>query len=133
MLRALQNFENKQELIKAPRRSNNCQIKHACTMLPTILPLQVIKTLLAIPGLGESKARTLLRNFGSIEAVATASEADLSLAIGSSAGRAVAGFLGKPRDETGGFLNYIRKWEIATLNTVHPHAPEMHFMLRNKF
>ena len=57
-------------------------------MLPTILPLQVITTLLAIPGLGESKARTLLKNFGSIEAVATASEADLSLAIGSSAARA---------------------------------------------
>ena len=70
-------------------------------MQPTIFPLQVITTLLAIPGLGESKARTLLRNFGSIEAVATASEADLSLAIGSSAARAVAGFLGKPRDEAG--------------------------------
>ena len=74
-------------------------------MPSTLLLLQVITTLLAIPGLGESKARTLLRNFGSIETVATASEADLSLAIGSSAARAVAGLLGKPRDETEVFLS----------------------------
>jgi len=58
---------------------------------------KVITTLLTIPGLGESKARTLLRNFGSIEAIAKASESDLSLAIGSSGARAVAGFIGKPR------------------------------------
>ena len=64
---------------------------------------QVITTLLTIPGLGESKARALLRNFGSIEAIAKASESELSLAIGSSGSRAVSGFLGKPRDVFGGF------------------------------
>ena len=110
-------------------------MKHAFTMLPTILPLQVITTLLAIPGLGESKARTLLRNFGSIEAVATASEADLSLAIGSAAARAVSSFLGKPRDEKEDFLNYIRRWKINAersspsccnlLNLQNNNAPEI--------
>ena len=83
------------------------QFKYAFNMLQYIFPLQVIRTLLTIPGLGESKARTLLRNFGSIEAIAKASESDLSLAIGSSGARAVAGFLGKPREgRSQGFLSY---------------------------
>ena len=88
----------KQRKVNKAKMKRYCQFKYKFNMLRYILPLQIITTLLTIPGLGESKARTLLRNFGSIEAIAKASESDLSLAIGSSGARAVAGFLGKPRD-----------------------------------
>jgi hypothetical protein len=53
---------------------------------------QILKTLLTVPGLGENGARTLLQNFGSIQAIACAKESDLSLAIGYSSAKAVHGY-----------------------------------------
>jgi excinuclease ABC subunit C len=57
-------------------------------------------SLTSIPGIGPTKARILLKRFGSLSGVAAAQPNDVAAAVGPATARAVADYLGQARANT---------------------------------
>ena len=57
-------------------------------------------SLTSIPGIGPTKARILLKRFGSLSGVAAAQPIDVAAAVGPATARAVAEYLGQARANT---------------------------------